>query len=321
MSFADQYRDSRLKDKSRRLSAEPTKAKPTDASGVSRFRLAQALLEHERSGWLKWLRENYRVKLQLVSDSPRELPTDSPRPLDEVRPIRPASKLGQNVRDLLSAQQGSPTAALMLFTDGATTSGPTLTDAAETARRQGVPLFLIGVGSSQPPRDVRLAELLADDVAFSGDAVQVQLQLLAEGMQGQATTVRLKRADTDEVLAEQAIKLEKNSLRLPISLTFRPQATGSLSLVVEASSVPGESDAANNRLTHTLHVNDVAIKVLLIQAYPSFEFRFLKNLLSRATRSSGPAEKAFELTTILQNAEREHAEQDPSRLVCSGSKG
>ncbi len=312
MSFADEYRDPRATSKQKSLSQSNPASNKDAGLRISRFQLSRSILEHPRLGWLKWFDQNYRVKLRLVGDTAREVVADSPQPLRNIQPTRPASKLGQDVRDLLEAQQGIPTAAMILLTDGVTTAGPTLSEAAETARRQGIPLYLIGIGGGQPPRDVRLADLLADDVAFAGDAVQVEVQLLADGLQAGKTTVRLKRADTGEVLAEQAVAIEKDSVRLPIRLTFRPQAVGTLPLVVEAAPVPGESDTANNRVTHSLLVNDVAIKVLLIQAYPSYEYRFLKNLLSRATRPSDPAVKAFELTTIQQDADREHAEQDAS---------
>jgi uncharacterized membrane protein len=309
MSFADAYRDSRGATK---MKAWSQGRSSTSTPALDRFELSRRLLEDPSSGWLKSLETNYRVKLRLVSDRVREIATGSDPLFSEIRPVRPASKLGQGVRDLLAAQEGTATAAVVVLTDGVTTGGPTLLEAADNARRQGIPLFLVGVGGDQSPRDLRLIDLLADDVAFAGDAVQVEVQLTAEGLKGQKTDVRLKRTDTNEVLATQAVVIDKDLTRIPIRLTFRPQTVGTISLVVEATPVATESDKENNQLTHVLNVNDVTIKVLFVQAYPSYEFRYLKNLLSRSTRASDKTMKAFEVTTVLQEADREHAEQDQS---------
>lgn len=311
MSFADDYRDSSLKTRASRWIAPWRPSK--NPAAPTRLELAQAILEHPQNGWSRWLSDQYRVRWKLLGDEARDLPANDA--IMSVRPTRPASKLGQNVRDLLREQQGNPTAAVVLFTDGATTSGPRLAEAAEVARRQGVPLFIVGMGGEDPPRDLRLADLLADDVAFSGDLVQLQVQLHTQGLAGQKTTVRVRRADTGESLAETPVTIDANSGSQTIRIGFRPQATGELPLAVEAIAVPGESDLGNNRLTHTLHVNDVAIKVLYVQAYPSYEFRNLANLLARTKLASDPSRAAFDLRTVLQEADRGHVDQDPTAMA------
>ena len=48
------------------------------------------------------------------------------------------------------------------------------------------------------------------------------------------------------------------------------------------------------------------IKVLLVQAYPNYEFRYLKNMLER--------DSTIELKTVLQDADLEYAELDHSAL-------
>lgn len=308
MSFVDEYREPRALNKLKGWQNSPKSG--TSASAITRFDTAKKLLDNPQSTWLSALDKKYRIKLRLLGETVRVV--ESNGALNDIQPAQPTSKLGQNVSDLVAGQQGTPTAAIVIFSDGVTTAGPNLTEAAESARRNGIPLFIVGIGGDQPPRDLRLADLIADDVAFAGDAVQVEVQLIADGLKGQKTTVQLKRTDTGEVLAEQITDIDKDSLRSPIRLTFRPQVVGTLQLAVEATPIAGESDKSNNRVTHELHVNDLTIKVLYVQGYPSYEYRFLKNLLSRATRASDTSVKAFELTTILQEADREHAEQDES---------
>ena len=104
-----------------------------------------------------------------------------------------ASRLGDGLFDVLQAQRGRPTASVVVFSDGVTTEGRSLSEAAALAGRRRVPLHCVGVGGERPPRDVRLSDLAADDSAFVGDLVVFQATLSATGYSGQKVKVRLVR--------------------------------------------------------------------------------------------------------------------------------
>jgi hypothetical protein len=59
-------------------------------------------------------------------------------------------------------------------------------------------------------------------------------------------------------------------------------------------------------LSKSVDVRKAKIKVLLVQGYPNYEYRYLKNMLAR--------DETIELKTVLQQADVEHAEQDPAAL-------
>ena len=80
------------------------------------------------------------------------------------------------MRAVLDDLRGTTPAAIVLMTDGINTDGPSLSDAAQYARRRGVPLFPIGLGSDQPVRDLKLSDLLVDDVVFVDDVVEFRVQ-------------------------------------------------------------------------------------------------------------------------------------------------
>ena len=80
------------------------------------------------------------------------------------------------MRSVLDDLRGTPPAAIVIVTDGINTDGPSLADAAVFARRKGVPLFVVGLGSDQPLRDLELSDLLVDEVVFVDDMVNFQFQ-------------------------------------------------------------------------------------------------------------------------------------------------
>ena len=111
--------------------------------------------------------------------------------------------------------RGAPPAAIVLFTDGQTTEGESLSKAAELAARKGVPLYTVGLGSPEPARDLELSELLVDDVVFVDDAVRFQAKLSARGFPGEKVTVRLKERDPGSTDPKSDRELETKEIDAP----------------------------------------------------------------------------------------------------------
>ena len=89
-----------------------------------------------------------------------------------------ASRLGKGVRDVVELQRGRATAALIVLTDGVTTEGKTIGEVADYVRRKAIPLYLVGLGDDRPPRDMRLSDLLVDDVVFTGRTTKAAIEAL-----------------------------------------------------------------------------------------------------------------------------------------------
>ena len=83
--------------------------------------------------------------------------------------------------------------AIVVASDGINTEGPGLSDAAAYARRKGVPLFFVGIGSDRPAPGLRLSDLEVEESVFVNDVVHFRFRLTANGFQGQKATVVLKR--------------------------------------------------------------------------------------------------------------------------------
>ena len=130
---------------------------------------------------------------------------DVPGVIEELRGTQPSgesTQLGAAVRSVLDDLRGAAPAAIVLVTDGINTLGPSLADAALTARRKGVPLFFVGLGSDQPRRDLKLSDLRVDDVVFAGDLVAFQFNLTGVGYQGTKVPVVLRRAGPGRAAGE-----------------------------------------------------------------------------------------------------------------------
>ena len=197
-----------------------------------------------------------------------------------------------------------------MLTDGINTDGPSLADAAEQARRRDVPLYFVGLGSDRPVRDLKLSDLMVDDVAFVDDVVNFECKLTAAGFAGRKVSIVLreknKPATPANILAKTEVTAPTDDRPIQVRLQYRPTKVGQFEYVVEAQPLADESLTENNRQSRVVQVRKEKIRVLLVQAYPSFEFRYLRNMLRR--------DETISLDTVLQDADPEQAEHDASSL-------
>jgi len=282
---------------------------------ASRLNLAKTLLLADGDKVLDQLRQRYHVKFYLAGASARAAGDDPQAIAEAVRSVtasQPTSRLGTSLKDVLELQRGRPTAAVIMLTDGVTTEGRSLAEAAEYARRKAVPLFFIGLGNDKPPRDLRLSDLLVDDVVFVSDLVNFECKLTAEGFEGPAV-VRLKQKDVEAPLAEQTVTIPKGGGVQSVRLAYRPDKKGEYEFTLEVQPQAGEVNTQNNAISRTVQVTEEVIRVLLVQATPSYEFRFLKTMLERELNRDEPADpKDRGFRTVLQEADPAYVDTDKS---------
>ncbi|MHC2067701.1 hypothetical protein ACYFX5_09535 [Bremerella sp. T1] len=289
---------------------------------VSRWNQARTLLLENNAELLTKLRERYNVRAYWMGESGRSLTVPDEQFADLLRETNPegsVSRLGTSLSQILEQQRGRPTAAIVMLSDGVTIEGPGLSESAQQASLRGVPIFPIGIGSQQLTRDLRIEEVTVDPIAFVGDTLTFVVRLSAQGMTGEA--VRLSVADQENesvVLDQQEIVLPTERATREIRLQFRPDKVGEFNYVVKAETDAEDLAGDNNAVSRKVKVLDATIRVLYVQAYPRFQFRFLKMLLERQLKrspTSGQDERAFELTTILQDADQSYADQDETAEI------
>jgi hypothetical protein len=277
--------------------------------GQSRWDLARTLLSENHAQLLAGLAENYKLRFYFLTGVQASRRTDVPGIVEELssrEPLGDSTRLGAAVRAVLDQLRGSTPAALVLVTDGINTEGPSLADAAAYARRRGVPLFFVAVGSDQPVRDLRLSDLLVDDVVFVNDVVPFRFRLTGTGLAGQKVSIVLRRDDQPEALAKVEATVGPDGQPQDVRLLYRPAKEGQFRYTIQVEPPQGGLQASRAPLSRMIQVRRTKIRVLLAQAYPSFEYRFLRNMLAR--------DPTIELRTVLQEADAEQAEEDKAAL-------
>src|SRR5262249_2166014 len=150
--------------------------------------------------------------------------------------------------------------AILLLTDGRTTEGPRLAEAAEAARKAGVPLFTIGLGDDRPARDLELTDLQVDEVVFVNDVVRLEARLNARGSGekeggGPQVAVHRKRRKPGsqdpkdlETLQTLRVPIPPDGKPQKVELTHKPTEVEVVPYVVEVELQPRELNPDNNRI-------------------------------------------------------------------------
>ena len=275
----------------------------------TRLNLAKAILLQGEGKLLTDMNKTYKLLVYFVGDGVRQPEGDDPAALAAIRDLEPvgqASRLGMAVKKVLNDLRGTQPAAVVLLTDGITTDGPGIAEAAAYARRKAVPLYLVGLGSSRPLRDLQIGDLLVDDVVFVNDFVDFDFEITPTGLEGQEIEVELRKEGDSMVLDRQRVIAGDDGQPQRVRLSHRPTSEGTTEYVVEIVNLKKEFPNKSLKLTRTIDVRDEQIKVLLASDYPSYEFRYLKHLLER--------DDSVELHTVLQEADERYAEKDQSAL-------
>ncbi|HID21492.1 MAG TPA: VWA domain-containing protein, partial [Planctomycetaceae bacterium] len=303
MSISDPYQDTTLREQLELLVKGSGSAEPT------RLNIAKALLVGRDGELLKRLTRGYRLVLCAVSSGVRHLGQFDARHLQEaverVRSVEPAgseTRLGTGLSRLLDELGGTPPAAIVLLTDGRTTSGTSVVEAARDALARNVPIHAVGIGSPLPARDLELHDLLVEDVVFVDDMVMFEAKLSARGAIAKPALVQLKRAGQEQPVMSKLVELPRDGKPAVVRLFDRPAQTGEIKYVLEVEPVEHELQTENNRLERVVSVREQKLRVLMVESYPRFEYRFLKHLLER--------ERTVELNVLLLEADPGYPEQD-----------
>ncbi|MDA7979695.1 MAG: VWA domain-containing protein [Pirellulales bacterium] len=319
MQIADRYSDEALRARLLKLlergnlhaSADRANASEVDNAppGVRRIDLAKSMLLADDAKLLRDLARHYKLRVYTVGAASRELIAVDSELRANIRALSVQSqstRLGQGILEVLEDLRGAPPAAIVALSDGNTTDGENLTDAARESRRQQVPLFLVGLGSTDPPRNLTATDLLVDDIVFVNDVVGFEFKLGASGLAGQSVDIVLKERDTDLTVARATVTVDDTPGPQTVRLPYRPTSVGDFEYIVEVVSLSDEEDTTDNKLSASVSVRDDKIRVLYVESFPSYEYRFIKHMLQR--------DSTIELNVVLQQADRGFSQIDAATL-------
>lgn len=302
MEFVDSYGDTTKREETRKV-ADLGLVQP---STVSRLNLVKGALTNKKLDLLNNLAKRFHLHVYTFDvdttllfssseswDEDEEQQSLSER-IGELRGTGAYTFLGDAVSDVLDdfRLRDEPLAGVVVLTDGrqSQTSGAIEPmDAAKKAAevQPGVPLFLVGVGDPDQPRNIHVANLKAREVVLRGEDVLFQFSVSQMGYDGEPVAATLESISEDGERSEELdlrgadVVLSDEGEELTVRASHRFERPGSYALRIGIPVQDGEKIENDNFITHHLRVVDKKIKVLYVEGYPRWEYRFLKNALIR----------------------------------------
>lgn len=196
---------------------------------------------------------------------------------DDLRPLpgRPADAAATLVfdgtrTDLSAALQGVQERfagrnlrGVVLISDGRYNTGRSPLALAD---RFPAPIHTVVVGDTVRPRDVRLAHVTTNEIAYAGAVLPVRVAVQADGFAGRPATVTLSEAGRP--LAQTTLALPEDGAETTVELALTPTGEGLRRYEVTVSHLEGEATYANNATAVAVRVLPARRRVLLLAAAP-----------------------------------------------------
>ncbi len=192
----------------------------------------------------------------------------------------PEASPGTNLHEPLvrSLEKFRNLRAIVLASDGDWNEGPPPVQAATQLRLKGVPVFVVPVGSPRRLPDIELLSLDAPTFGISGKAVRVPFTIDSSLPREYATDVTLKASDGETLTQE--VKFAPMG-RTSDAIYWKPKTTGDFTMTLSIPRHNEELIPENNQLTAPISIREEKLHVLVIDSYPRWEYRYLRNALSR----------------------------------------
>lgn len=173
---------------------------------------------------------------------------------------------------------------VVLVSDGDWNAGPPPVEAATRLRLRETPVFTIPVGSPTRLPDVELVSLDAPTFGIAGKQVRVPFTIDSSLPRDYVATVTLKTAMADSTNGtdnlEKQVRIAAMS-RTSAAITWKPPVTGDYTVSLTIPPHGDEQLLGNNELSTPIAIREEKLRVLVVESYPRWEYRYLRNALSR----------------------------------------
>lgn len=193
-------------------------------------------------------------------DDPALAQTDLAGALDEVLERTPPEAL----------------AGVLLLSDGRHNGADLPEDALRRLAARNAPLNAVPVGGRRGPVDISLLRLDAPESLYLDDRLVVRAEAKIDGLRGEEIRAELL-ADGD-VVAEETLTAEDVTTRAELRFEHVPETKGIHDYQLRLQPDERELFQENNHWDFKVAVTDDRTNVLLVDDYPRWEFRYLRNL-------------------------------------------
>lgn len=198
------------------------------------------------------------------------------------------TRMGEALLEAIRREAGPTLSGLVIVTDGVSNTGVEPPNAIKSAAAAEVKLFSIGVGSTEKPVNLQVADVQSPTTVHVRDGFTITAHVRGEGLDGKDVRVELlskpEGAEGDPVLVEEDVQpLPEDGQPITFTFDYTPSDSGRREFFIRARPVEPVEEiiAEDNESKVTVEINERKVKVLLVAGGPMRDYRFVRNLLFR----------------------------------------
>lgn len=285
-------------------------ASNVDLASLSRLDIVLGALLGNGQAALKRILQHNGVQLMTFASTAepvalvaKGMPAESlESPLRSITADGAGTNLSAALNLILDRMHGKRLAAIVLASDGRLTSTGQMDDLLQRAADRQIPIYPIRLGSTRKIVDVEVASVKAQSMVFANDLLLVEASVVVRGLEEPAScTIQLVDDQTGNVVDEKTMTIQPQAEAQSVELSVKPPREGDARFRVRAVPLTDEKLLENNTEVVETRVLADRLKVLYIEGYPRFEYRFLKNALLR--------ERSVELSVLLLEADENFVQE------------
>ena len=167
---------------------------------------------------------------------------------------------------------------VVLLSDGDWNIGNSPVEAATRFRMKGIPVFAIGIGSKVPLPDIELVRM--DAPTFGVTNKQLRIPFVVRSTLGQDRDVSVTLRVNKEATVTKVVRVPAMS-QAQDNIVWTPPATENYTLNLRIAPDAEELIPENNEISAPISIREEQLRVLVIESYPRWEYRYLRNALER----------------------------------------
>jgi hypothetical protein len=233
-----------------------------DESGTTRYEQARKAAQAIRDALTTGQGPRVAVDLFDITGAPlSELPAE---------PTADATDLTRALRQAASRLRSRPIAGMVLISDGTDNTGRPGFQDQEDAPFPIHTLFF----PREVTFDLAVREPQAPRRVLVHNELRVEVPVVKTGEPPTRATVSLRRGK--EVLASQEVEFPAGNQEQVAALTIKPEQAGTFEITALVEASVAEKDTGNNAVNFPLQVVSDPIKVLYLEGFLRYEFKYLK---------------------------------------------
>lgn len=183
-----------------------------------------------------------------------------------------------NAALLQAAEKHPRLSAIVLLSDGDWNTGEAPAQAATRLRMRNVPVFAVPTGAETRLPDVDITSFEVPTYAIAGKPLRIPFTIESSLPRDESATLEMKSSN-GEILTKSVVIPAMGKLQ--DVMVWKPESPGQLTLNLSVPKTGDERFLENNSIEAPLAVRKEQLRVLIVESFPRWEYRYLRNALER----------------------------------------